>query len=275
MSFRERLREAQRRNGSLLCIGLDADPELLEGRHIASFLQGVIEATLDLVCCYKVNLAFFEALGPGGMNVLMEAIAPVPPAVPVIADAKRGDVPHVARLYARALFEVYGFDAVTVNPYGGPDALAPFFAYEEKGVFVWCRGSNPGAAALQLLPLADGRPLFLAVAEMVRALDRGNGGLVVGATAPADIAAVRRLCPDMPILVPGVGPQGGDLAAAVEAGLDAEGGGMVVVAARRVLYDGGRPLLPQAARRRAQALREEIERARERALGASGHAGDR
>ncbi len=275
MSFRRRLREAQRRNESLLGLGLDFDPATLEGRHIPSFLQGVIQATLDLVCCYKVNLAFFEALGPGGMNALLEAIAPVPPEVPVIADAKRGDVPHVARLYARALFEVYGFDAVTVNPYGGPDTLEPFFAYQEKGVFVWCRGSNPGAAGLQLLPLADGRPLFLAVAEMVRALDRGNGGLVMGATAPADIAAVRRLCPDMPLLVPGVGPQGGDLAAAVAAGLDMEGAGLVVVAARAVLFDAGRPLPPQAVRRRAQALRAEIERAREKALGALGHAGDR
>jgi orotidine-5'-phosphate decarboxylase len=273
MSFRDRLREAQRRHGSLLCIGLDPDPQMLEGRHIPSFLQAVIEATCDIVCCYKVNLAFFEVLGPGGMNVLLEAIAPVPPSVPVIADAKRGDVPHVARLYARALLEVYGFDAITVNPYGGPDALEPFLEYQDKGVFVWCRGSNPGAAHLQALPTADGRPFFLVVADMVRALDRGNAGLVVGATAPDDIVAVRRLCPDMPLLVPGVGPQGGDLEAAVAAGLDREGGGLIVVAARRVLYADGRPLEPQAVRRRAQALRDEIERARQKASSTQGHAG--
>jgi|FaiFalDrversion2_1042247.scaffolds.fasta_scaffold01480_3 orotidine-5'-phosphate decarboxylase len=271
MTFRERLQAAQERNRSLLCIGLDPDPELLQGRHVVSFLQAIIEATLDLVCCYKPNLAFFEALGPGGMSVLQEALAPVPPQIPVIADAKRADVPSVSRLYARALFEVYGFDAVTVHPYGGGDSLLPFLEYAEKGVFVWCRGSNPGAADVQSLPLADGRPLFLAVAELVRGLDQaGNAGLVVGATAPEDMALLRRTCPHMPFLVPGIGPQGGDLQAAVREGLDAQGGGLVVVAARQVLYASRGDDFAQAARRQALALREEINRLRAQALARGG-----
>ncbi len=269
MTFRERLRAAQERNRSLLCIGLDPDPDLLQGRHVVSFLQAIVEATVDLVCCYKPNLAFFEALGPGGMGLLQEALAPVPPEVPIIADAKRADVPNVSRLYARALFEVYGFDAVTVHPYGGGDSLLPFLEYEDRGVFVWCRGSNPGAADLQSLVLADGRPLFLAVAEMARDLDRaGNVGLVVGATAPEDMALLRRTCPDLPFLVPGIGPQGGDLEASVRAGLDARGEGLIVVAARQVLYASRGDDFAQAARRQAQALREAIERARAQALAA-------
>ncbi len=269
MTFRERLQAAQERNQSLLCIGLDPDPDLLQGRHVVSFLQDIIEATVDLVCCYKPNLAFFEALGPGGMIVLQEALAPVPPEVPVIADAKRADVPSVSRLYARALFEVYGFDAVTVHPYGGGDSLLPFVEYEDRGVFVWCRGSNPGAADVQSLMLADGRPLFLAVAQLARSLDRaGNVGLVVGATAPEDMALLRRACPDMPFLVPGVGPQGGDLTASVRAGMDAYGRGLIVVAARQVLYASRGRDFAQAARRQAQVLRAEIERARAEALAA-------
>ncbi len=273
MSFRRRLQAAQQSNQSLLCISLDPDPDLLSGHHIPSFLQKVIEATLDLVCCYKANLAFFEALGPSGMNVMIESLASIPGHIPIIADAKRGDVPHVARLYARALFEVYGFDAVTVNPYGGPDTLEPFFQYHDRGIFVWCRGSNPGADQLQLLPLADGRAFFWAVVEMVRSLDRGNGGLVMGATAPGDIKAVRRLCPEMPILVPGIGPQGGDVQAAVAAGLDEEGGGVIIVAGRRVLFDESGPLSPRGARRRAQELRDAIWRARQEAIGQGRYAG--
>lgn len=269
MTFRERLRAAQERNQSLLCVGLDPDPDLLQGRHVVSFLQSIVEATVDLVCCYKPNLAFFEALGPGGMNVLQEALAPVPPDIPIIADAKRADVPSVSRLYARALFEVYGFDAVTVHPYGGADSLLPFVEYEDRGVFVWCRGSNPGAADVQSLLLADGRPLFVAVAEMARELDRaGNVGLVVGATAPEDMALLRQACPGMPFLVPGVGPQGGDLAASVRAGVDAHGEGLIVVAARQVLYASRGQDFAQAARRQAQALRDEINRARAEALAA-------
>jgi orotidine-5'-phosphate decarboxylase len=267
MGFLERLRSAQDRNESLLCLGLDPDPDRLEGRHIPSFLQEIVEATLDQVCAYKVNLAFFEALGPSGMNVLMECLAPVPREVPIIADGKRGDIPNTARFYARALFEVYGFDAVTLNPYGGRDSLEPFLEYEGRGIFIWCRSSNPGAADLQSLPLADGRPLYLAVAEMARSLaDRGEVGLVVGATAPGELARVRQACPELPILVPGIGPQGGDLAAALAGGLDAQGGGVIITVSRQVLYASSGRDFARAARRQAEALRDEINRRRAEVL---------
>ncbi|HEU4760405.1 MAG TPA: orotidine-5'-phosphate decarboxylase [Dehalococcoidia bacterium] len=265
--FSDKLEAARRRNNSFLCVGLDPDPTLMPHPHIPSFLQEIVEATADLVCAYKPNLAFFEALGTGGMQTLLEALRSVPAHVPVIADAKRGDIGNTARFYAKALFEAYDFDAATVNPYGGFDAVEPFLAYADRGVFVWCRSSNAGAADLQDLPLADGRPLYEAVAERARDWNaRGNVGLVVGATWPDQLARVRRLCPDMLLLLPGVGAQEGDLAASVEAGLDDSGSGFIVNVSRRVVYASSGRDYAGAARRAAQALRDEINRLRDAVL---------
>jgi orotidine-5'-phosphate decarboxylase len=266
-TFRDKLIAAGRRNESLLCIGLDPDPAHLKGTPVATFIQAIIEATEELVCAYKPNLAFFEALGIGGMQTLLEALTRVPPHIPVIADGKRGDIASTSRFYAHALFDVYDFDAATVNPYGGRDAVEPFLEYADRGVFVWCRSSNPGAADLQDRALADGRLMYEAVAEAARGWNvYGNVGLVVGATWPQELERVRAICPEMTILLPGVGRQEGDLAAALRAGLDAEGGGLIVNSSRQVLYASTGDDFAGAATRAALALRDEINRQRDALL---------
>ncbi len=267
MTFRDKLIEASRRNQSLLCVGLDPDPSLLKGTPVVTFLQTIIEATQDLVCAYKPNLAFFEALGIGGMQTLLEALRGIPAHVPIIADAKRGDIASTSRFYAQALFEVYDFDAATVNPYLGHDSVEPFLEYGDRGVFLLCRTSNRGAEDLQSLHLADGRPLFEAVAELAKRWNtRGNVGLVVGATWPEELARIRAICQNMPILLPGVGAQGADLAEALRAGLDAEGGSVIVTSSRQVLYASSADDFAEAARGAALNLRDEINRQRDAVL---------
>lgn len=267
MTFRDKLSEASRRNQSLLCVGLDPDPTLLKGKPVATFVQAIIEATQDLVCAYKPNFAFFEALGTDGMQTLLEALRGVPTHVPVIADAKRADIASTSRFYAHALFDVYNFDAVTVNPYLGQDSVEPFLEHADRGVFLLCRTSNPGAEDLQGLRLEGGRPLFEAVAELAKRWNtRGNVGLVVGATWPEELERIRAICPDMPILLPGVGAQGADLADALRAGLDAEGDGVIVTSSRQVLYASAADDFAQAARRAALNLRDEINRQRDAVL---------
>lgn len=263
-TFLQKLRSAQERNLSFLCVGLDPDPARLQGRPVASFVQSIIEATNDLVCCYKPNLAFFEALGAGGMNTLMESLAMVPEHIPVIADAKRGDIGNTAEFYARAIFEQMDFDATTVNPWGGEESVRPFADYADRGVLVWCRGSNPSSADIQEQVLADGRRVYEVVAELAQGWNRnGNIGLVAGAPYPEEIARVRHLAPDMPLLVPGVGAQAGDLEAAVAAAVDSQGGGIIINSSRQVLYASPGDDFAQAARRVADDLRQQINRARE------------
>lgn len=265
--FNEKLRAAQVGNKSFLCVGLDPDPSQIPIGDVASFLRAIIEATADLVCAYKPNLAFFEALGSRGMAVLTETLADVPKGIPVIADGKRNDIPSTARFYAQALFDVYGFDGATVNPYLGSDALEPFLGYADRGIFVLCRNSNPGAADLQDLVLADGRRLYEAVAELARGWNsRGNVGLVLGATWPQEVARVRALCPEMTLALVGVGAQGADVAATVAAALDSQGQGFIISSSRQVLYAAGGKEFAKAARRAAQALRDEINYQRQAAL---------
>jgi orotidine-5'-phosphate decarboxylase len=265
--FVEKLRAAQRTNNSYLCIGLDPDPQLMAHTHVPSFFTDIIEQTKDLVCAYKPNLAFFEALGTGGMQLLLESISAVPTHIPIIADAKRGDIGNTARFYARALFENYRFDACTVNPYGGRDAVEPFTAYHDRGVFVWCRSSNPGAADVQDLRLDDGRPLFEAIAERCREWNaHGNVCLVAGATWPEQIERVRDICPGQVILVPGVGAQQGELEAAVHAAMDAEAENFLMNVSRGVLYASQGDDYATAARKEAQRLRNRINVMRQAAL---------
>lgn len=265
--FSEKLRAAIQRNSSFLCIGLDPDPAMMPVPGVPAFLAEIIDATKDLACAYKPNIAFFESLGIEGMAVLSEVLRSIPAEVPVIADAKRGDIGNTARFYARTLFDVYGFDAATVNAYGGRDAVEPFAAYAARGVFVWCRGSNPGAADFQDLALADGRQLYEAVAQTARDWNvHGNIGLVAGATWPDQVRRVREICPDMLLLVPGVGSQEGDLDGAVGAAMDAAGGGFLVNASRGILYASPGEDYAAAARSAALDLRERINRAREAVL---------
>ena len=235
--FCEKLRVARERNNSLLCVGLDPDPRLIPIADASSFFRAIIEATSDLVCAYKPNLPFFEAMGKAGMELLAQVMAAVPKDLPVIGDGKRNDVPHAARFYAKALFDIHGFDAAIVNPYLGLEALEPFFEYHDRGVFLLCRTSNPGAAAIQDLPLRDGRLLYEVVAESARDWgDSDNLGLVVGATRPVALEKVRAICPSMTLLLPGIGAQRGDMAAAVRAAIDEDGGGFIVSSSREVIY---------------------------------------
>jgi orotidine-5'-phosphate decarboxylase len=235
--FRERYDAAVARNDSLLCVGLDPDPRRIPaGVSVKDFLLGVIEATSDLVSCYKPNVAFFERDGAEGWETLREVIAAVPDGIPVLLDAKRGDVGHTAQAYAEAVFDQLGADAVTVNPYLGVDSIEPFTAREDRHVFVLCRTSNPSAGDLQDIMAGDVR-LYERVAELSRTWNsRGNVGLVVGATYPEEARRVREICPDQLLLLPGIGAQQGDIDAAVQAAVDADGGGILVNASRGVLY---------------------------------------
>jgi orotidine-5'-phosphate decarboxylase len=268
--FFQKLEQAARRTGSLLCVGLDPDPALMPIDDVAAFNRAIIEATSSFVCAYKPNLAFYEALGEKGYAVLRETLAAVPDDIPVIGDGKRGDIGNTAKAYARALFDDLGFDAVTVNPYLGGDAVEPFLEREDKAAFILCRTSNPGARDFQDLPVATGsasRPMFEMVAEAaLRWTSRGNVGLVVGATYPEELGRVRQICPEMTFLVPGVGAQGGDVAAVMANGLDAKGGGLIINVSRQVLYASGGADFAQAAALAAQRLRDEIEGERLRAM---------
>lgn len=264
MTFVEKLRAAIAANSSLLCVGLDPEidrlprllPRSIEG--VLAFNRAIIAATSDLVCAYKPNLAFYEAMGPDGLRCLEATVRAIPDSIPVIGDAKRGDVGNTARSYAKAMFDVYGFDAVTVSPYLGEDALEPFFAYEERGVFVLCRTSNPGASELQNLLVSEGGTtcaLYEYVAWRAHRWNRkGNCGLVVGATAPGELRRIRELAPDLPLLIPGIGSQGGDLEAAVAAHRpDAPA---VISASRSIIYASAGADYAEAARTAAQHLRE-------------------
>lgn len=265
--FTEKLRAANRANNSFLCIGLDPDPDLMPHGDTVSFIRDVVEATKDLVCAYKPNFAFFEAMGVGGLQALLESISFVPEETPIIADAKRGDIGNTAQFYAEAIFEKLGFDACTVNAYGGRDAVQPFLDYEDKGILIWCRSSNPGGGEFQDMVMSDGRPLYLSVAERAEEWnERGNVGLVLGATWPEQIESVRELCPSMPVLLPGVGAQEGDLEAAVQAAMNDRGEGFIVSASRGVLYAGRGDDYAEAARREAQRIRGRINVMREAVL---------
>jgi len=270
--FFDKLEQAALRNQSLLCVGLDPDPARLPVPDVAAFNRAIIEATAELVCAYKPNLAFYEALGEAGMAALRDTLAAIPPDIPVIADGKRNDIGNTARAYARALFDELGVDAATVNPYLGGDAVEPFLEREDKAAFILCRTSNPGARDLQDLlvsaaPGSEARPLFEVVAEVAgRWNSRGNVGLVVGATYPEELGRVRQLCPEMTFLVPGVGAQGGDVAAVMRNGLDRAGRGLIINVSRQVLYASREKDFARAAAGAARQLRDEIERQRQQAL---------
>jgi orotidine-5'-phosphate decarboxylase len=258
------LRAAALDHDSWLCVGLDPDPASLpEGIGVEAFLHGIVEVTHDLVCCYKPNLAFFEALGMAGQEALRSILAVMPSEVPVLIDAKRGDTPQSMRAYARAIFDELGADAVTVNPYLGGDSLEPFFDYADRGVFVLCKTSNPGAGEIQDLVVEGSEPLFLRVARRAVEWDKhGTLGLVVGATYPDDVASVRRVAPRAPILLPGVGAQAGDLEQSVRAAVDADGTGALVNASRSILYASRGSDWRLAARSEADRLRSAINAAR-------------
>jgi uridine monophosphate synthetase len=238
MSFFSSLSERIHQARSLLCVGLDPHLEMLPqptADAARDFCLRIIEATADQACAFKPNSAFFEVHGPEGWRVLQEVITAVPEGIPVILDAKRGDIASTAQAYARTVFETLGADAVTLNPYMGRDAIEPFLGDPERGVFLLCKTSNPSADDLQAALTADGVPLFVRLAHLAQSWNvRDNLGLVVGATDTAAVAAVREAAPDSWLLAPGVGAQGGDLHAALRAGLRTDGLGMVIPVSRTI-----------------------------------------
>ena len=278
MNFVDQLRAAERANRSLLCVGLDPEPARFpagwkdDPKRIFDFCAAIVDATRDLVIAFKPQIAYFAAHGAEAqLERLMAHIRAVAPQVPVILDAKRGDIGSTAEQYAREAFVRYGADAVTLSPFMGFDSVEPYLRYEGKGAILLCRTSNPGGSDLQSRRLADvpGQPLLY---EHVASLAQGpwntNGqlGLVVGATFPREIERVRELAPTMPLLIPGVGAQGGDARATVKAGYRAKGDditGLVIVnVGRTVLYASSGEDFREAARRSAEAVRDELNSAR-------------
>jgi len=270
MSFAAKLHEAACLNETWLCVGLDPDPTRFPTHlrdvddpcsAIVEFHRSIIEATRDLVCAYKANSAFYEALGPAGLETLQQTCAMVPDDIPVILDAKRGDVGHTSQKYAEFAFGQMGADAVTLSPYLGVDALAPFLAYGERGVFLLCRTSNPSSGHLQELQ-CDGKSLYQLVAESALDWQRTSEatlGLVAGATCPEQLELIRDIVGEATVLlVPGVGAQEGDLGSAVRAAVNRDGRNAIVNASRGVLYASDGPDFAEAARASAQRLRQGI-----------------
>ncbi|MCI0706442.1 MAG: orotidine-5'-phosphate decarboxylase [Ignavibacteriae bacterium] len=268
MTFQQRIRTVQQKSNSLLCIGLDTDAKLLP-RHLGrsadavlSFNRRIIDATHDLACAYKLNLAFYESLGEKGWRVMEKTLEHIPRGVITVGDGKRGDIGNTAERYAQALFSELGFDAVTVNPYMGYDSVEPFLRDKSKGVFLLALTSNPGSKDFQRLNVGS-RPLYERVVQTaVKWNTKKNIGLVVGATHPRELQRVRTLAPDMPILIPGIGKQGGDLKSAVQYGCAKKGYLAVINASRSIIYASRGKDFAQAARQEAMKLREEINRHR-------------
>lgn len=271
-AFREQLARAWLQRDSLVCVGLDPEVERFPPRIAAlpkpviEFNRAIVDATADLVCAYKPQFAHYAARGAEEeLERTIEYIHRAHPGVPVILDAKRGDVGNTAERYAIEAFERYRADGVTVNPYLGGDGLEPFLKHRDKGVIILCRTSNPGAHELQDL-VVGGRKLYQAVAQLAasRWNSRGNCLLVVGATYPAELAEVRAIVGDMPLLVPGVGAQAADVAQAVRAGQTADGTGLIVSSSRAILYASSGDDFASAARAATTRLRAEINAVRSR-----------
>ena len=270
MHFMTALRAAWQAHDSLLCVGLDPDPARFPPSlrdapdGILRFCTAIVDATADLVCCFKPQIAYFASRrAEDQLEALIGHIHTRHPGLPVILDAKRGDIGSTATHYAREAFERYGADAVTVNPYMGRDSVEPYLEWSDKGVILLCRTSNPGGADLQALDVG-GEALFERVARLA-ATEWGVGdncALVVGATWPRELARVREIAPNVPLLVPGIGAQGGDIDATVAAGADAEGRGLMLNSSRAILYASSDEDFATAARTAAEATRDAINRAR-------------
>lgn len=270
--------ENQWSHGNFVCVGLDVVYERIPAvithrlpcgpypilEQIIRFNQAIVESTKDLVCAYKLNAAFYEAHQFQGLHALyctINTIQRITPTVPVILDAKRGDIGHTNEGYVTAVFESIKADAITVHPYLGAESLKPFLDQKDKGIFILCRTSNPGAGEFQDLSV-DGKPLYQHVARHVAKTwnTHENCGLVVGATYPDELREVRELVGDMPILIPGIGAQGGDVEKAVSAGKDSRGYGMIINSSRKILYASDGSDFADAARRETEKLRTLINR---------------
>ena len=269
MSFRLTLNARWKAVDSLLCVGLDPDPDRIPAhlgsghKAIATFCRGIIDATAGQVCAFKPQIAYFHAMAAESVLVeLIDYIHATHPGIPVILDAKRGDIGQTARQYAAEAFERYHADALTVSPFMGFDSIEPYLDWEGRGVILLCRTSNPGGSDFQSLQ-TDGERLFERIARLAAGpWNRGGElGLVIGATFPAELRRVRQIAPDLPFLVPGIGAQGGDIDATVEAGLDGQGGGLVINSSRAILFAGKGEDYADAARQASITARDAIRQA--------------
>ena len=267
MAFISDLDAAWQKNNSLLCVGLDPDPAKFPAHlkdrpeAIYEFCRAIVDATADLVCAYKPQIAYFAGeSAEAQLESIIDYIHAEYPGIPVILDAKRGDIGATAAQYAREAFVRYQADALTVNPYMGFDSIEPYLEYPDCGLIVLCRTSNPGGSDLQNLDLAGGGKLYQHVAGLVAEKwnRHGQAALVVGATFPAELSDVRRIVGEVPLLVPGIGAQGGDVQVAVNAGRTAAGTGLMINSSRAILYAGKGEDFAQAARAVALKTRDEI-----------------
>ena len=270
MSFMQTLRDRWSSANSLVCVGLDPEPAKFPAKFandpdaVFAFCRDVVDATVQYACCFKPQIAYFAARrAEDALARLIAHIHGAHPGIPVILDSKRGDIGSTAQHYAIEAFDRYAADAVTANPYLGRDSLQPFLDRSDRGVVILCRTSNPGAADLQDL-VVDGRPLYQHVAEKVARQWNGHGNcaLVVGATWPEQLREVRAIVGDMPLLIPGVGAQGGDVEAVIRNGKAVDGAGLIVSSSRAILYASGGDDFADAAGSAAKALRDEINRYR-------------
>lgn len=271
-TFHDRLRQSWQRSDSALCVGLDPRLDRLPAhlgrapQPLFAFCREIVDATADLVCAFKPQIAFFAAeRAEDQLEALIAHIRREHPDVPVILDAKRGDIGSTAEQYARELFDRYDADAATINPYLGWDSIAPYVEYAGRGVAILCLTSNPDSAWLQNHPARE--PAYLRVVDLAVRNDQGNLMLVVGATFPEQLGTVRARAPRLPFLVPGVGAQGGDINAVFANGLDADGAGLVVSASRSVIFADTGDGFADAARDAAIKLRDEMRLARDAARG--------
>lgn len=267
VSFQEKVDARIASANTLVCVGLDPVQDKLPAGFdrsvdsVVSFCKEIVAATQDHAAAFKPNLAFFLALGTDGLTALQQVRDEIPQEIPVILDGKLNDMGETSRAYAKAVFEIMGFDALTVAPYLGEDALEPYLSQAGKGIIVLCKTSNPGSGDLQDLALESGLPLYMHVANRCREWESAypsNVGLVVGATYPEQLAAVRERCPDQIILLPGLGAQGGDAAASVRAGVSSNGGGLLCSASRSIMYADSSDGFAEAAHTAARNLRDEI-----------------
>lgn len=273
MTFTKKLRQAWQKQDSLLCVGLDPALERLpahirkQSAALFAFNKAIVDATAPYACAFKPQIAYYAGAGAeADLESTIAYIHQTYPSIPVILDAKRGDIGATAKMYAREAFDRYNADAVTVNPYMGGDTLRPFLERADKGVIILCRTSNPGAADIQNFE-SDGKKLYRHVAEKAAAEwnDNDNALLVVGATWPRELGEIRAIVGDMPLLVPGIGAQGGDVEQCVTNGKTADGTGMLINSSRGIIYAGEGEAFADAAGEAARALRDEINRWRAKA----------
>lgn len=270
MNFNTKLNKVVERNKSLLCIGLDIDKDKIPNflfktskLPFIDFNKTIVNATKDLVCAYKINMAFYEILGKSGIEILEKTIEYIPKNILIILDGKRNDIGNTARKYAQTMFEKYNIDATTINPYLGYDGVKPFLEYKDKCSFILCRTSNPSAIDFQNLK-SQNKPIYVYVAEKIKQWNKNNNcGAVVGATYPVELKEIREILgEEIPILIPGIGKQGGDIKKTVINGTNKKGLQAIINSSRGIIYKSNKDDFAEVARQEATNLRNQINRFR-------------